>query len=62
MRGRFPMMQPLGVLFAVVVFVAAGSVVQAAKAKKEKAGRQGQGDREGELSAPSTASRSTSTR
>ena len=38
MRGRFPMMQPLGVLFAVVVFVAAGSVVQAAKAKKEKAG------------------------
>ena len=38
MRGRFPMVQSLGVLFGVVVFVAAGSVVHAAKGKKEKAG------------------------
>ena len=38
MRGRFAMVQPLGVLFGVVVFVAAGSAVHAAKAKKEKAG------------------------
>ena len=41
MRGRFPMMQPLGVLFAVVVFVAAGSVVQAAKAKQDKKAKAG---------------------
>ena len=38
MRGRFPLVQSLGVLFGVVVFVAAGSAVHAAKAKKEKAG------------------------
>ena len=37
MRGRFAMVQSLGVLFGVVVFVAAGSAVHAAKAKKEKA-------------------------
>jgi aldose 1-epimerase len=38
MRGRFAMVQSLGVVFGVVVFVAAGSAVYAAKAKKEKAG------------------------
>src|SRR3954470_11035690 len=38
MRGRFRLVQSLGVLFGVVVFVAAGSPVDAvAKAKKEKA-------------------------
>ena len=62
MRGRFAMVQSLGVLFGVVVFVAAGSAVHAAKAKKEKAGAEAEGDREGELTAPSTASPSTSTR
>ncbi len=39
MRGRFGLVQSLGVLFGVVVFVAAGSPVDAAKAKKEKAAR-----------------------
>jgi aldose 1-epimerase len=37
MRGRFPMVQSLGFVFGVVVFVAAGSAGQAPKAKKEKA-------------------------
>src|SRR4051794_39011164 len=39
MRGRFPRVQSLGVLFGVVVFVAAGSAVGAAKAKNDKAGK-----------------------
>ena len=38
MRGRFRLVQSLGVLFGVVVFVAAGTPVDAAKAKKEKSG------------------------
>ena len=37
MRGRFRLVQTLGVLFGVVVFVAAGSAVSAAKEKAEKA-------------------------
>src|SRR4051812_4986703 len=39
MRGRFPWVQSLGVLFGVMVFVAAGSAVGAAKSKKDKAGK-----------------------
>jgi len=39
MRGRFPLVQSLGVLLGVVVFVAAGSGVSAAKEKKEKKGK-----------------------
>src|SRR6187455_3409835 len=37
MRGRFRLVQSLGVLLGVVVFVAAGSAVSAAKEKAEKA-------------------------
>jgi aldose 1-epimerase len=43
MRGRFRLVQSLGVLFGVVVFVAAGSAVEAAKAKKEKGDKPGKG-------------------
>ena len=43
MRGRNPMMQSMGVLAAVMVFMAAGSVVYAAKAKKEKSDKPGGG-------------------
>ena len=39
MRGRFPRVQSLGVVFGVMVFVAAGSAVGAAKSKKEKLGK-----------------------
>jgi aldose 1-epimerase len=41
MRGRFRLVQSLGVLLGVVVFVAGGSSVEAAKAKKEKAEKAG---------------------
>ena len=41
MRGRFRLVQSLGVLLGVVVFVAVGSRVDAAKAKKEKAEKGG---------------------
>src|SRR5262245_1131708 len=34
MRGRFPLVQSMGVLLGLMVFVAAGSAVEAAKAKK----------------------------
>src|SRR5678815_2514706 len=37
MRGRFRLVQSLGVLLGVMVFVAAGSAVSAAKEKAEKA-------------------------
>src|SRR5262245_19521115 len=41
MRGRFPLVQWMGVLLGLMVFVAAGSVVEAAKAKKEKTEKAG---------------------
>ena len=36
MRGRFRLVQSLGVVVGLMVFVAAGTAVQAAKAKKDK--------------------------
>src|SRR5678815_5677941 len=47
MRGRFRLVQSLGVLFAVMVFVAAGSAVSAAKEKAEKAEKADKGKGKG---------------
>ena len=66
MRGRFGLVQSLGVLFGVVVFVAAGWPVDAvAKAKKDKAGASSASKAkpiEKASTAPSTANLSTSIR
>ena len=43
MSGRSSLVQSLGVLLGVVVFVAAGSGVQAAKEKQGKSGKKGKG-------------------